>query len=192
MSSDSDDGIPEYRIDQIPASAPPLMSTADELRTGLIKLDQLTLFQALDLGNVSEVSRVLAQGESIDNGHIEQATSLRSLPIFQALFDHGWDVNRSFNKLCSPPLGYEPRCVDSTKLLNSDLSRYLLDDDAIVSWFFEHGADPNAKSTPTFTVLSYAVAACTLDQVRLLLSHGGDVKRGQIIHNLIERRNDLG
>lgn len=53
-------------------------------------------------------------------------------------------------------------------------------------WLLANGADPNAGFQYD-TALSRAVLIGSLKIVRMLLSHGGDVKRGQVLHWVMER-----
>ncbi|CAK7227375.1 hypothetical protein SEUCBS140593_006554 [Sporothrix eucalyptigena] len=57
-------------------------------------------------------------------------------------------------------------------------------------WLIDHGAALNERPTNTdMTGMSYAVLRAPVDFVReLLYHHGGDAKRGQLLHNTLLRR----
>jgi ankyrin repeat protein len=52
-------------------------------------------------------------------------------------------------------------------------------------WLLDRGADPNARCDIDYTPLSYAVKYADLPTINFLLRHGGDVRKGQLVHNAI-------
>ncbi|KAK3169887.1 hypothetical protein OEA41_009271 [Lepraria neglecta] len=67
---------------------------------------------------------LLNQVENIDAIIIMAAVKAESIPIFEILFEHGWDVNA--------PLGF-----GHTPLVN------LLHNEQLARWLLAHGVDPN-------------------------------------------------
>lgn len=61
----------------------------------------------------------------------------------------------------------------------------------MVRWFLEHGANPNTKCEVDCTPLSYAVRNAPLSVIELLLSHGGDVRKGQLLQYAVLRDAEL-
>lgn len=55
-----------------------------------------------------------------------------------------------------------------------------------MTWFLEQGAYPNA-GYPYDTPLSRAALAGEVEIINMLLSSGGDVRRGEILHWAVER-----
>lgn len=60
----------------------------------------------------------------------------------------------------------------------------------MTTWLLDHGADPNARCYIDYTPLSYAVTYADLPTIDLLLRRGGDVKKGQLVHNAIYRESN--
>ena len=69
--------------------------------------------------------------------------------------------------------------------------RYAIKNEHLVSWLLAHDADPNAGYEYD-TPLSRAVLVGSVDIVKPLLSRGGDVRRGQVLHWAVERRENVG
>ena len=67
--------------------------------------------------------------------------------------------------------------------------RYVVRSETLVKWFLEHGADPNG-GYEYCTALSYAAFRGSIDVLRTLLSHGGDLQRGDVLHQAVERESD--
>ena len=57
-------------------------------------------------------------------------------------------------------------------------------------WLLDRGADPNIRCDIDYTPLSYAVKYADLPTIDLLLRRGGDVRKGQLVHNAIYRESD--
>lgn len=57
----------------------------------------------------------------------------------------------------------------------------------MTKWFLDHGANPNARCDLDITPLSTAVQKASLTTIMLLLKHGGDTRKGQLLHVAIER-----
>ena len=60
----------------------------------------------------------------------------------------------------------------------------------MTTWLLDHGADPNARCYIDYTPLSYAVTYADLPIIDLLLRRGGDVNKGQLVHNAIYRESN--
>lgn len=60
----------------------------------------------------------------------------------------------------------------------------------MTTWLLDHGADPNARCHIDYTPLSYAVRYADLPTIDLLLRRGGDIKKGQLVHNAVYRESD--
>lgn len=59
--------------------------------------------------------------------------------------------------------------------------------DELIRWFLDHGADPNVKGDWDITPFSAAVQGGSLSTLHLLLQHGGDTRRGQLLHFAMQR-----
>lgn len=60
----------------------------------------------------------------------------------------------------------------------------------MVTWLLDHGADPNRQCVVDLTPLSFAVEDAPLAVIELMLSRGGDTRRGQLLHHAVERETD--
>lgn len=60
----------------------------------------------------------------------------------------------------------------------------------MTTWLLDHGADPNARCYIDYTPLSHAVKYADLPIIDLLLRRGGDVTKGQLVHNAVWRESD--
>ncbi|KAI6861923.1 hypothetical protein KC343_g12539 [Hortaea werneckii] len=109
-------------------------------------------------GTVSS-TKVMPVKEAISAGHVAN---------FQAFLWHGWDVN-------------EPVEHDGPSALG-----YAVKDRHLASWLLANGAEPNAGFQYD-TPISRAALSGNVEMVELLLSHGGNVKRGQVLHWAVER-----
>lgn len=67
------------------------------------------------------------------------------------------------------------------------MHRYALKDTRLTSWLLARGANPNARCQIDCTPLSFAVQLNLSEVVKHLLSHGGDVQCGQLVHYAVEQ-----
>lgn len=120
------------------------------------------------------VRYLLSHGAIIDDSVTAMAVKTASLPIFEILLSHGWDVNTSF-------MGGQ------TPLLN------LLQHETLVKWLLSHGADPNLGPplspqpsalpvTNSGAVLDTAASTASLEIFGLLLQHGAKLENSLPLH----------
>jgi ankyrin repeat protein len=60
----------------------------------------------------------------------------------------------------------------------------------MTTWLLDHEADPNRQCLLDLTPLSLAVESAPISIINLMLSRGGDVRRGQLLHHAVERRSE--
>lgn len=60
----------------------------------------------------------------------------------------------------------------------------------MTAWLLDHGADPNRRPYIDLTPLSLAVESGPISVIQLMLRHGGDVQKGQLLHHAIDRQAD--
>ncbi|PYI16948.1 ankyrin [Aspergillus violaceofuscus CBS 115571] len=60
----------------------------------------------------------------------------------------------------------------------------------MAAWLLDHGADPNSPCVVDLTPLSLAVETAPISVVQLMLSRGGDARKGQLLHHAAERQSD--
>lgn len=67
---------------------------------------------------------------------------------------------------------------------------YAIADKEIVAWLLDHEADPNRQCVIDLTPLSLTVESAPVSIIQLMLSRGGDVRKGQLVHHAIKRHSD--
>lgn len=65
-----------------------------------------------------------------------------------------------------------------------------VEDDDMVTWLLDRGADPNRQSAIDLTPFSYAVERAPISVIELMLARGGDVRKGQLLHHAIDRQSE--
>lgn len=60
----------------------------------------------------------------------------------------------------------------------------------MTTWLLDHEADPNRQCVIDLTPLSLAVESAPISVIHLILSRGGNVQKGQLLHHAIERQSD--
>lgn len=61
----------------------------------------------------------------------------------------------------------------------------------MTSWLLDHGANANARSEVGCTPFSYAVRNAHVSVIKLLLSRGGDVQKGQLLQYAVSRDEEV-
>lgn len=65
-----------------------------------------------------------------------------------------------------------------------------ISDVEMTAWLLDHGSDPNQLCFIDLTPLSLAVESAPISVISLMFSHGGDVKKGQLLYEAVERQSD--
>lgn len=60
----------------------------------------------------------------------------------------------------------------------------------MTNWLLDHEADPNRQGVIDLTPLSLAVESAPVSVIHLMLSRGGNVQKGQLLHHAVERQVD--
>ncbi|KAI9696222.1 MAG: hypothetical protein M1836_005775 [Candelina mexicana] len=115
---------------------------------------------------------LLDNGADIQDGSVASATGwCKSLEIFEALVENGWDVN-TLSMLDTPVLGT------------------VLEDPKLVKWFLAHGADPNFGKPGL--ILNIAACISTVSVFKILLQHGADISQSLPLHEAAAAQDDAG
>lgn len=61
----------------------------------------------------------------------------------------------------------------------------------MTAWLLHRGADMNQRCAIDLTPLSNAAERAPISTIKLMLSRGGDVEKGQLLHNAINRESDV-
>ncbi|KAH0556967.1 hypothetical protein GP486_005243, partial [Trichoglossum hirsutum] len=136
--------------------AVPLPSSLDPHDARQSKLENVA-----EKGHSFLVSFLLKQGAEITNSVITAAGDGESTEVFQALLDHGWDINEQYW---------------GTTSLSSILKSSKLTD-----WHLEHGADPNLHSGRGGTPLERAATGGSVHVVKSLVSHGARLEESDAL-----------
>ncbi|KAK0516964.1 hypothetical protein JMJ35_000119 [Cladonia borealis] len=135
------------------------------LEESMLQSLEFSLAEAGRHGHPAKFSYLLDQGLPIDKDVIGSAKSVEN---FQALLEHGWDINFQ-------DLGGSTSLRSSKNLKNAD----------VVRWLLEHGAHPNIRDRRGYTALDYASYKYSLEVVKLLVQHGADIKNTSAIHGAV-------
>lgn len=73
---------------------------------------------------------------------------------------------------------------------NNIFFSYAVADEEMVGWLLDHEANPNQQCVIDFTPLSQAVETAPIPVIQLMLRHGGDARKGQLLHHAIARISD--
>ncbi|KAF2211817.1 hypothetical protein CERZMDRAFT_98251 [Cercospora zeae-maydis SCOH1-5] len=136
------------------------------------------LDRATSSGNEPLVAKLLALGipydihvarTAVDNGLVD------TLSLFVA---QGWDINEEQSWCQAPLLGH-------AIIIHAS--------DSVISWFLEHGADPNAACTAGITPFSNAVKVAPLRTIQQCLDHCHEdtVFKGYPLHTASQRNDDI-
>ena len=66
----------------------------------------LVLYRAIEKNQAQIVSYVLGLGLKLGRLAIEKALDVRSVDVFRAFIDNGWDINAPLGEIEPPPLAY--------------------------------------------------------------------------------------
>ncbi|KAL9030665.1 MAG: hypothetical protein Q9196_001231 [Gyalolechia fulgens] len=116
--------------------------------------------------------------------------SSKSVPVLEGMLARGWDINMPKGPYDPPYMAYS-NPQSSRYLMHANLmQREIIEDEATVRWFLDHGADPNAPAGVFDTTpLSCAVQYAPLSIVKLLFEHGGSVAHGNLVCNAAVRKD---
>ncbi|MCJ1249877.1 hypothetical protein MMC30_007103 [Trapelia coarctata] len=131
---------------------------------------------AIENHRLEVVAYLMENGFQLDAVLAGVAARTKSIPVFQTLLDHSWNINDAGRG--SPSLGHGfPKEV---------LPKLFLYDKPLREWFLTHGADPNIPSSQGFNCLDYA-AGCTdpgvdpIAVLKTLVQHGGQPARSSAL-----------
>ncbi|CAG8942800.1 unnamed protein product [Penicillium salamii] len=131
------------------------------------------MWEAIQHDRVEIVSNLLFHGFPIKPFYAQKATRCKAKAVLERFLEAGWNINEPVDVLKPPVLAY---AVTDTEM---------------TSWLLEHGANPNVRCEVDCTPLSYAVRNAHLSVIKLLLSHGGDVQKGQLLQYAVSRDEEL-
>lgn len=117
---------------------------------------------------------------------VQQALAVGSVNNLEAFMWNGWDVNELVGMEEPSALSMLSTCTTGIACIDLRAPRYAFGNDDVVKWLLEHDADPNAGYEYD-TPLSRAALWSKVEILKLLLSYGGDVKRGDVLHWAVER-----
>lgn len=61
----------------------------------------------------------------------------------------------------------------------------------MTTFLLSRGADPNRQCVIDLMPLSWAVESAPISVIQSMLSHGGDVHRGELLHHVMERESEV-
>ncbi|PKY07956.1 putative hspc200 [Aspergillus campestris IBT 28561] len=130
------------------------------------------MIDAINRHKVQFISEPLDRGLPMDPLYALEAVEVQGKDTLEVFLEKGWDINQSVSELRPPVLGYA------------------ITDEEITTWLLNHGADPNQQCIIDLTPLSLAVESASISVIQLMFRHGGDVRKGQLLHHAVERCSD--
>ena len=126
---------------------------------------------AIKGSHISIVSCLVDNGITPNWAHFECAMQLQYYPFLELCLDLGFDLNE-------PQSRFNPPRLAET-----------LEDEKLMQWFLDHGADPNAESEMDSTPLSRAVRCAPFHIIVLFFDIGGpsSIEHGQLLHHAVYR-----
>lgn len=112
---------------------------------------------------------------------VRQALAVGSVNNLEGFMWNGWDINEPVGMEEPSALSMLSTCATGITCIDLRAPRYAFGYDDVVKWLLEHDADPNAGYEYD-TPLSRATLRGKVAILKLLLSYGGDVKRGDVLH----------
>ncbi|KAL8888389.1 MAG: hypothetical protein Q9215_004185 [Flavoplaca cf. flavocitrina] len=119
-----------------------------------------SLMVAIDNGHMAVASYLLEYGSSVENWHFRCAIEKRAYPFLQLCLDHGYNIN------------------DTGDSSTPAVLRDQLDDEYLIRWLLDHGADPNSEriclgQRMGETPVSIALWRAPNSAIKLLIERGG-------------------
>ncbi|KAJ5454906.1 hypothetical protein N7530_012675 [Penicillium desertorum] len=130
------------------------------------------MIDAIRSNKIWLVQELLRRNLPMSPIYVLEAVKAKAKDILSTFFAKAWDINKPMGRM-DPPL-----------LTNA------LKDWEMTIWLLDHGADPNVRCDIDYSPLSYAVKYADLPTIDLLLRRGGDVRKGQLVHNAIYRETE--
>ncbi|RDW87064.1 ankyrin repeat domain-containing protein [Aspergillus mulundensis] len=130
------------------------------------------MVEAIKRNNLQFIQELLARGLPMNPLYALRAIEAKATSALDVFIQSGWDINQPVSELRPPVLG------DA------------IADEEMTSWLLGHGADPNRRCVIDLTPLSLAVESAPLPIISLMLSHGGNVRQGQLLHHAVQRQSD--
>ncbi|KAL2823442.1 ankyrin repeat-containing domain protein [Aspergillus cavernicola] len=80
--------------------------------------------------------------------------------------------------------------IVSTLIANGLDQYHAVNDEDMLLWLLDHGADPNRQCLTDITPTSMAVWDGPISALQLLFDHGADINKRQLLHHAVERKSD--
>ncbi|KAI7281680.1 hypothetical protein KC343_g1238 [Hortaea werneckii] len=120
-------------------------------------------------GHREVLKYLLAENVPITADAVTAAKVAKDEWMLDLMLSSGWNIDE--------PLG----------LTTPSALALAVEDRALVSWFLERGASPNAQCSLDLTPLSIAVQFSSMSIIQSLFDYGGSVQYGQVVHYAVRR-----
>ncbi|OJJ45475.1 hypothetical protein ASPZODRAFT_17692 [Penicilliopsis zonata CBS 506.65] len=130
------------------------------------------MIEAIKRDDAQLIKELLDRGLPIDPLYALEAIKVKGKNALDIFLQNGWDINQPLSELKPPVLGYA------------------IEDEEMTAWLLAHGADPNRQCVIDLTPFSFAVENAPVSIIRLILSRGGDVQKGKLLHHAMERQSE--
>ena len=142
----------------------------------MIEALEPVLHHAVRKSNRKIVSCLMEEGIQMSEAALWDALDRQaSNDVFKAFLNHGWDINADLRGTPTPltivaHLLYRYPMLDS--LIGILSYRYVLENERLLHWFLDRGANPNTSCNFLKTPFEHAVRTCPLSTVQLLNERG--------------------
>ncbi|CAG8885948.1 unnamed protein product [Penicillium egyptiacum] len=153
------------------------------------------MIEAIGRDEIQFIKALFCHSLPMNQLHALHATEAKAKNALQIFLDNGWDINQPMGELNQ--FSGESQNLSASEFLKRHSSldftsfNYAIGDEDMTAWLLHRGADPNRRCSIDLTPLSHAAEPAAISTIRLMLSCGGDVKKGQLLHHAIDRQPDV-
>ena len=143
--------------------------------------------QAILEGRADLLKLLLLRDDTISEAMITAACERKDRECIRVLLDFGWPIDRPLNSAASLLWSV----IHLAAIMTTADTEYstAVDDEDLMQWLIQQGADVNATSRCDESVLSVAIAYGSMEVIRLLLASQIDVGYGDLLHCATQRTN---
>ncbi|KAJ6190245.1 Ankyrin repeat protein, partial [Penicillium mononematosum] len=152
------------------------------------------MIEAIERDEIQFVKELFRHHLPMDQLYALRATEMKAKNTLQVFLDNGWDINQPITPQFSgdsQTLRISEFLKRPSSLILFTSSSYAIEDEDMTAWLLHRGADPNQRCAIDLTPLSYAAERAPISTIKLMLSCGGDVQKGQLLHHAIDRESDV-
>ncbi|KAL5340517.1 ankyrin repeat-containing domain protein [Aspergillus crustosus] len=128
---------------------------------------------AVEHNNVPIVSFLISNGLDTWHMYSNSAINHKARDVLSYFLSIGWQIN------------------DTSRLNNHPgILGWVVQDEEMLVWLIDHGANPNQPCQVDMTPTSIAVEEAPLSTLQLLFKRGANINKGELFHHAVERKSD--